>query len=137
MKRSIVWRELYRTNDPSLAHMLATCIEGMEFDVRVHDALGRVLDGTQERATGEFVDPSQPRPLFKRPFVIDVREEDWAALRDVLTELIAEQTEFDEKLEAQRQRAARVMQVLLLSLVTLAASFVGGAALKQCEAPRP
>jgi hypothetical protein len=55
----------------------------------------------------------------------------------VLDELIAEQVEFDSQLEAARQRSSRVAQLLILSAVTLIASFVGASALKQCEAERP
>jgi len=129
MERNVQWRELYRTNDPALAHTLATCIEGMEFDVRVRDTIGRLL--------GECHDETKARMAFKPPFVIDVHEEDWPALRDVLTELIEEQSEFDDKLEAQQQRSTRVAQLLVLSAVTLLASFVGASMLKQCEVDRP
>jgi hypothetical protein len=132
MERSVNWRELYRTNDPALAHTVATCIEGMEFDVRVRDAIGCVIDGSDEE--GGSANPHAP---FKPPFAIDVRSEDWAGLRGVLDELIAEQVEFDSKLEVDRQRAARVAQLLILSAVTLLAAFAGASALKQCEVERP
>ena len=139
MERSIVWRELYRTNDPALAHTVATCIEGMEFDVRVRDALGRVIDGTREQESDATTPAAADlrQASLKPPFAIDVDENEWDELREVLQELIAEQTEFDRKLEVARLRSARVAQLIILSVMTVAAAIAGASALKQCEADRP
>lgn len=121
------WRELYRTNDLSLAHTIATCIEGMEFDVRLRDSLGRVIDASEDSAGAKL----------QAPYGIDVPQDQWSALREIVNELIQEQMEFDTKVAADRARATRVAQILALSAVALVASFVGVTALKQCEAERP
>jgi len=121
------WRELYRTNDLSLARTIATCIEGMEFDVRLRDMHGSAVDESAQA----------PDASFKPPFAVDVANEHWASLREIVNDLIEEQTEFDSKIAADRQRATRVAQVIALSAAALLASFVGVTALKQCEAERP
>jgi len=124
------WRELYRTSDASMAQTVATCIEGMEFEVRLRDALGREIDTPND-------DGSEAHEQHTPPFVIEVHASDWPALRDVLNDLIAEQREFDAKLEADRRRSMRVAQLLILSTAALLASVVGATALKQCEASKP
>jgi hypothetical protein len=122
------WRELYRTSELSLAHTIATCIEGMEFEVRLRDALGREVSDVVDEGS------AKSQASIRPPFVIHVREQDWAALREVLDDLIAEQEEFDDKLAAAARRSTRVARVVILSAIALAASFAGAASLKQCHA---
>ena len=81
------WRELTRCDSLAEAHLIATSIEAMEFEVRLRSASA-----------------DEPLAAAAGPFVVEARAEDRDDLAGVLEEILAEQGEFDERLE-RRDRA--------------------------------
>jgi hypothetical protein len=99
------WRELHRTPDLPLARTIVTTIEAMEFDARLVDSRTRAIVEDETEGTG--------------PYAVEVRGDDIGELKDVLAELICEQVEFDERIEA-RQRRHRAIRAALVASVILA-----------------
>lgn len=104
------WRELFRTDDLTEAHLIVMSLLAMEFEARLADPFGGSI----------FLGESEPTP--KPPYCITVRDEDWAELRDVLRDILDEQAAFDE--EAADRHKARLAWAAALSASTL-----GGAAI--------
>lgn len=99
------WRELYRCDDLVQARAVATSIAAMEFDVRLHAPLAKSVDDEPGEDVVEFNCPG--------PYVIEVPEEHWPDLAEVLRDIIAEQAEFDERIELRRYRHQRKLVVVL------------------------
>ncbi len=98
------WRSLYECDEPHRAQTIVTCLRAMEFDVRL-----RVGERTWDDGL-----PEQPLP---ERHVIEVPTGDWAELRAVLDELMAEQDEFDAKLALRRRRTSRLWGISLILLL--------------------
>jgi hypothetical protein len=134
------WRELFRCDDLKLARAVATSIAAMEFDVRLcsvnpsawrDDAEPSGHAGSsmpaEAGAFGARFSPHGCLSLPNRaaacdlpgPHVIEVSAGAWHQLKDVLAEIIDEQREFDQMLEARRQRN-RTTLVVVLSITTAA-----------------
>jgi hypothetical protein len=115
------WRELYRCEDLLQARAVATSIAGMEFEVRMRGAGELAPDDLEldEQASG--------------PFIIEVRPLDWTHLVDVLTEIIAEQEEFDAQLSARQDQSVRRARIMLMTVAIAVAALAGNAAFTQCE----
>jgi hypothetical protein len=145
LDRAQTWRELYRCDDLRQARAVATTIAAMEFDVRLcsrspadiddgADSCGQspgmampglsamdpVHGGACNRITVLARDEDDELP---GPYAIEVRDDTWPQLADVLFEIIAEQQEFDQMLEWRRQRN-HVRLVLVLSATTAAEVFL-------------
>lgn len=99
------WRELYRCDDLVQARAVATSIAAMEFDVRLHAPQAKSVDDEPGEDVVEFNCPG--------PYVIEVPEEHWPDLAEVLRDIIAEQAEFDERIELRRYRHQRKLVVVL------------------------
>src|SRR2546426_4000189 len=97
MVRSIArddWRELYRCNDLLAARAVTTSIAAMEFDVR--------LRGRDDPHALDH-DPLAFRPCdFPGPYIIEVPQQHWGDLAQVLDQIIDEQAEFDALLAARK-----------------------------------
>ena len=78
----------------------------MEFEVRLDSARGRL--------TAEVPPPPPPYRLF-------VRHEDWDELTNVLDEVVHEQREFDELLEARHAGGARMRRGFLVLMIIIVA----------------
>ena len=120
------WRELYRCKDLLQARAVATSIAGMEFDVRMRAVGDHALDDLE----------LDEHPM-DGPFVIEVRPLDWTHLVDVLTEIIAEQAEFDAQVMARRDQSLRRARMMLMTVAVVVAALAGNAAFTQCEHQAP
>jgi hypothetical protein len=113
MTERSAWAELHRSRRLEDARRLATTIAAMEFEVEVRDARGRSIAAADE--------PDSSAAAY---FVM-VRPQDCAELRDVLSEIIAEQDEFDAMLDRKARTVGRAQRaflfVLIIILVVLAA----------------
>lgn len=109
------WRVLLNATEKTRALRLQTCLLAMEFDVRLADASGRWTSEESDEEDGHAADA---HPGDDARLQVLVRVEDWENLRGVMDEILAEQDEFDRRLELRRRRIVRY------GLVTLAA---GGA----------
>ena len=104
MSRDLKWRELYRSDDGDQASMIATCLEAMEFEVRVSSDGATVSD--------------RHLPPRKAVYRVDVPTGNWDELREVLEEIISEQTRFDAFLSGWPPRANRWKRWLLGLTIT-------------------
>jgi hypothetical protein len=86
------WRELYRCDDLLQARAVATSVAAMEFEVRLTG-----LDSDHDQ-------PDEADSDFPGPYLIEVPDQHWPVLADVLDEIIDEQREFDEALQIRTQR---------------------------------
>jgi hypothetical protein len=153
LDRAQTWRELYRCDDLRQARAVATTIAAMEFDVRLCStspsawSVEREAEGEGEvdrQGAGETLDTMRSAFAARHsihgcgpvccsrisnddelpgPYVIEVRDDTWPQLADVLFEIIAEQQEFDQMLEWRHQRN-HVRLVLVLSATTAAEVFL-------------
>lgn len=104
------WYELYRNNDALLARSVATSIASMAFDVRLLDRRGIEIEpGT------EITDDVEP------PFAVLVLDADAATLVEVLPEIIAEQTDFDDLMLQYERTLGRRRRSLLIVLIAIVA----------------
>jgi hypothetical protein len=110
MRASESWRELYRVEDASLVDAVATSIQAIGFDARIVSPRGR----------GGHFDRDRPAPP---PYVVQVPDECWDDLRDVLDMIVAEQLEFDVMLEHRDLRRGRVERRCMLVLVVVVGAF--------------
>ena len=99
------WRELCRFEDPQLARSVATSIASMEYEVR--------LPGN-DRLSQQSCD--EPTDFGAPPFIVQVDDNDWAALKDVLEEIVDEQREFDRLFETHHVKYRRRRIVIILTL---------------------
>lgn len=104
MNGSAQWRELCRFKDPQLARAVATSVASMEFEVRLS--------------------PDEPSELGTPPFIVQVDDDDWATLKDVLDEIIDEQREFDQLFEMHHVKRSRQRIVIILTLAGVAEALV-------------
>ncbi len=115
MKSTSTWRELMRCDDKRLAQIVTVTIASMEFDVRCT----------------HIDDPFAERRLpLSAPFSIEVREDDWQDLTDVLHDLIAEQLEFDAYVERRDAGVGRRQRQFLLILVGVVAALAATGAIE-------
>ena len=120
------WRELFRTNDAGEALSILTSIAAMEFDARCAGACHAVAGAD---AGTDDADPDLGEP----PYVVEVREEDWPDLREVLNSLREEQEEFEGEYNARQTRKRRcerwmMVVVALGALITMLLATLGCAA---------
>lgn len=99
----VSWRELHRTGDAREAMTVLTSIAAMEFEARCPGASLR-----ESNADNEGWDLGNP------PYIIEVREQNWADLQGVLAMLLEEQAEFDRACEARQERRRRADRWMVL-----------------------
>lgn len=114
------WRELYRCENLLQARAVATSIAAMEFDVRLttlgplelehENNVDKPHSSTSSAADESLADVPDDLP---GPYVVEVPELHWPDLAEVLSEIIAEQAEFDEWLELRRHRRSAQFFVVL------------------------
>lgn len=105
------WRELLRCDHLAQAHVLATTIESMEFDVRLrHVATGRRVQ----------LDAGPPEPA-PGPYLLEVRAEEWSDLVDVVDQIVEEQGDFDDALVHRDGLMRRYQRGFILALVVIVA----------------
>ena len=102
--RADSWRELYRCDDLLRARAVATCIASMEFDVRLEACHRPTRDSRNCVACDDAACDDQ----FPGPFVIEVPDDHYLDLAEVLAEIIDEQAKFDDQLERRRSHHQRV-----------------------------
>ena len=93
------WSTLYECDDPERARMLATCVAAMEYEVRIDDP-----------------DGEGPR------FVVQVSEDDFPHLVEIVDEILDEQEQFDEFLDRWRVTASRRERKLLVAIIIIVSS---------------
>lgn len=115
MNETIVWRELMRCDDARLANIVTITIASMEFDVR---CIAVDLDETAMRRL--------PAP---QPYTIEVLENDWHDLTNVLHDLIAEQLEFDALLDCRDISIGRNQRRMLFALAVIVGALAAAGAI--------
>jgi hypothetical protein len=102
------WHVLHRSPLLEEAHVVATSIEAMEFDVRLRHAV-----------TGRVVETGDETPELRGPYVVEVRPGDCDDLADVLEAIIDEQGDFDRALAKRNGRVLRLQRILLLAMIVI------------------
>jgi hypothetical protein len=102
------WRAIYRSSDPDRVRKLITSLAAMEFDVRCSNGAGSPLQSQDE----QFGPP---------PYVVEVPQEHWPELAEVVDEIISEQDEFDAMLDAREHMSHRKRRMLILLIIIVAA----------------
>lgn len=121
MSEAAEWRELHRCDDLLQARAIATSIAAMEFDVRLMSADDDAeVDVAVEGGCGSGCGCASRAAELPGPFIIQVPREHLNRLRDVLPDIIVEQQEFDESLEARHATSNqhRVMIALIIIVAT-------------------
>lgn len=106
------WRELFRSDDLTLTQSVLVSVLSMEFEARL-----RAL-GTPPRATvGGARSNDDDESVGSAPFVIEVRDQDWYELAEVLDQIVDEQESFDRDVEHRQRERMLVGAVFLLAVV--------------------
>lgn len=101
------WKQLHQTSDSAEVLSIVTTIAAMGFPVRSLDASGSIIDvaGINE---------------LRGPFFVEVHEEDHGSLLEVLSEILAEQREFDLELAQGKPWTLARIIVSILALAGVA-----------------